>query len=481
MTTLLCESVLRGYAGIDLTDNQREALQSLLQWREEKQHAVLEGFAGTGKTTVLQALITELAIRGETEGLYVTAPTHKAAQVLNQKIAEFCSKAGVEVPTEVGTIHSRLSLKPKRTKPGEPEEFSTSKQPRLTPGGYLIVDECSMVGRFLYDYTMECAANYDVTVLFCGDPKQLRPVNESGTSRCFGLGGKVSLTEVLRHDGAVLNLATAIRTMHKFALPVVKTDVRGGSRVSTYASAESLRSHWLDQVASEHEAPAAGGSSSVLLCWTNRERRAANRRARERIYGPEVPEFMAGDELVMLAPLTVGDTVLLANNADIRITGAEQIEWSPIEGLDLSYSCWRLYVEDFGDIHVLAASELGRHKKDWQRIGKEIAAEADVAKAAYDKVATEVGKSNHRHPRLLAAMEKIRDIKARWGEEYYALKEVFAQVDHRYALTVHKSQGSTYQSVFVHPDMLHAKEERPALMYVAVTRAAKEVHHLALG
>lgn len=476
MTSLLCEPLLRSFTGFDLTAAQRHALITALQWRETGTHGVLEGFAGTGKTTVLMALVVELACRGEAEKLHVAAPTHKAAQVLNQKIAEVSAAVGEEPPTEAGTIHSLLSLKPKRTKPGEPEAFVASKKPKLIRGGYLVLDECSMVGRFLFDYVMECAAAYGVTVLFSGDPKQLRPVNEPGMSRSFALGEKVVLDEVLRHDGAVLRLATAIRGMHKFALPVIKTDVGTSSRVTAYLSKETLTESWLNQVATEHEAQEASGT--VMLCWTNRERRTANRRARMRIYGPEVPEFMAGDELVMLSPLTVGDQVLLANNADIRITAAELVAWRPVEGLELTYSCWRLYVEDFGEIHVLTEAESGRHKRDWQRIGKEISAAVDAAKAEHDKAEKLRGKG---HPDVYAAMNRLRDAKERWGTEYYALKEAFAWVDHRYALTVHKSQGSTYPAVFVNPDMLQAKDERPALLYVAVTRAAQAVHHLALG
>lgn len=476
MPDLLCEPLLRDYLKVTLTAAQREALITALQWRKTGTHGVLEGFAGTGKTTVLMALVLELACRGETETLHVTAPTHKAAKVLNDKIGQVCAAAGVEVPTEAGTIHSLLRLKPKRIKPGEPEAFVASGSPRLARGGFLILDECSMVGRALFDYTMECAATYGVTVLFSGDPKQLRPVNETGMSRSFALGEKVLLDEVLRHDGAVLRLATAIRTMHRFALPVIKTDRGAESQVSAYVSKETLAESWLDQVAADHAAGSA--SSTVMLCWTNRERRAANRRARVRIYGPDVPEFMAGDELVMLAPLTRGDQVVLANNADIRITAAELVEWQPVEGLALTYSCWRLRVESGVEIHVLTEAESGQHKRDWQRIGKEISAAVEQAKSAFADLEKRADRTD---AQWYAAMDNLRSTKGRWSTEYYPLKEAFAQVDHRYALTVHKSQGSTYDTVFVHPDMLEAKDERPALMYVAVTRAAKEVHHLALG
>lgn len=479
MSVLYCVQQLQSYLGVTLTETQQDVLRTLLDWRETQTHGVLEGYAGTGKTTVLMALIIELACRDETKGLHLTAPTHKAAHVLNEKIQEICAAAGVGVPTQAGTIHSLLSLKPKRSRPNEPESFETSKRPKLARGGYLIIDECSMVGKFLFDYTMKCATEYGVTVLFTGDPKQLRPVNETGKSRSFGLGEKVALTEVLRHDGAVLRLATRLRTTHKYAQPTVQTDVGCESRVDTYASQDELTESWLDRVAAGHET-SSPSSGVVMLCWTNKERVIANRRARGRIYGPEVPEFMAGDELVMVDALARGDTVLLANNTDIKITAAEMVEWKPVASLEFSYRCWKLAVSDFGEIYVLPNDDRAQHKKDWQQIGREISAEVDQAKASYTKLEAVLGKGNFNHPRLVQAMDKLRSSKERWGEEYYPLKEAFARVDHRYALTVHKAQGSTYPAVWISPDMLEAKEERLTLMYVSVTRASKEVHHLAL-
>lgn len=217
-----------------------------------------------------------------------------------------------------------------------------------------------------------------------------------------------------------------------------------------------------------------------MLCWTNKARVFANRRARGRIYGSDVPEFMAGDELVMVEALARGDTVLLANNTDIKITAAEMVDWKPVPALALSYRCWKLYVEGFGEIYVHPNDDGAQHKKDWQRIGGEISAERDRARLEYSRVEAVVGKGNYSDSRLVQAMDKLREIKERWAAEYYPLKEAFARVDHRYALTVHKAQGSTYPAVWVNPDMLEAKNERLALMYVSVTRASKEVHHLAL-
>jgi exodeoxyribonuclease-5 len=56
------------------------------------------------------------------------------------------------------------------------------------------------------------------------------------------------------------------------------------------------------------------------------------------------------------------------------------------------------------------------------------------------------------------------------------LEETFAKVDYAYAMTVHKSQGSTFDHAFVDvPDLLTAGEMVPRILYTAVTRPAKSL------
>ena len=57
------------------------------------------------------------------------------------------------------------------------------------------------------------------------------------------------------------------------------------------------------------------------------------------------------------------------------------------------------------------------------------------------------------------------------------LREQFARVDYAYATTVHRAQGSTYDTVFVdHRDLRVCRgDEQEALLYVAVTRPARRL------
>ncbi|MGB3496268.1 MAG: helicase C-terminal domain-containing protein, partial [Elainellaceae cyanobacterium] len=65
----------------------------------------------------------------------------------------------------------------------------------------------------------------------------------------------------------------------------------------------------------------------------------------------------------------------------------------------------------------------------------------------------------------------------RW-REFWELKLLFHDLRYAYCLTIHKSQGSTFQNVFVDMPNIHVNRniyERNQLLYVAVTRAAQRL------
>src|SRR3954470_14011129 len=90
---------------IRLNDDQASAMDQILAAYDagETRH-VLTGNAGTGKTTLVQALVAEF--KGRKVSICVTAPTHKAVSVLTRKLRD----AGIS-GIETMTIHSLLGLK----------------------------------------------------------------------------------------------------------------------------------------------------------------------------------------------------------------------------------------------------------------------------------------------------------------------------------------------------------------------------------
>jgi len=160
---------------------------------------------------------------------------------------------------------------------------------------------------------------------------------------------------------------------------------------------------------------------------------------------------------------SLGETVSqLHVSEEVRILDVGEREVS-IAGS--SFAVWSLKVrtkeEREFDLPVLKVEEREKHSK----LLAETMAKAQDARVARDECAE--GSSNWHD------WDGRR--KQRWGT-YFSLEETFAQVDYAYAMTVHKSQGSTFDHVLVDvPDLMTSGGMQARILYTAVTRPAKSL------
>lgn len=481
-----------------LTEGQQQTFDAIVNddFVLEHKRAAISGPAGTGKTVLISQIVKALGDEGFQ--VAVAAPTHKAASVLQDKFQTYGVQLAVPIPGgsrkavndgysdnaihEVRTIHSLLGLKPKRIIPGQPEDFDRTPfgSKALTHVNVLVVDECSMIGTKLFEYMIEAVETYSMSLLCVGDPHQLQPVNEFKKSKTFSVGEFYELDEVVRHDGAILKVATAIRSRRNFIPQFVDT-TSGDSRIQTYNTEDDLKGAWLDELEADPEA------NIQMVCWKNDNRRAMNRAARVRLHGEDVPEFLQGDTIVALShhicnkrATTYNEFVqppLLANNEYTRIVELEFVpDYQPCYidhqngkvihvPLDYTYAAWLITDDKERRYAVLSESSAAQYKKDLSAVSKSI--KADLK--ALDK---RVAGGEYCNPAT---------VKRRWATEYFPLKEAFADVDFGYCCTIHKSQGSTFKQVFIWPDYEQCHREKSQLLYVAVTRASSAVHHIYTG
>lgn len=188
--------------GVKLSPAQEAAADKAIAWWRQFRGTPgvfrLFGYAGTGKSTTAE----EIVARVENEGgatVQVT-PTGKAAKVLHDKTGR---------PTM--TLHSLLYSFAGYDDEGDP--IFVAKDPemialleRLRRGGLILLDECSMVPR----YVMEDLLGLGVAVLAMGDPFQLPPVRAQAF---FGDDCDVMLTEVHRQalDNPILRASMLVR------------------------------------------------------------------------------------------------------------------------------------------------------------------------------------------------------------------------------------------------------------------------------
>ena len=103
------------------------------------------------------------------------------------------------------------------------------------------------------------------------------------------------LTEVLRHDGAILNLATATRQLTRGRAPFQPAD-GGGSKVITYPTLAKWKAAAIKSACSPEAQ--ADADHTRILCWTNGNVKALNRIVRERVYGIDAQPFMPGERII---------------------------------------------------------------------------------------------------------------------------------------------------------------------------------------
>ena len=414
------------YADAPFTEDQQEAYDRVYdRLARGERFTGLRGYAGTGKTYLVSRLVEQLL--DEDCAVTVCAPTHKAVQVLSEELGD--------APVQMQTLHSFLGLRLNPTEEGEYE--LVAEEERDFTEGVVIVDEASMIGREEWSHIED--APFWVQWLFVGDPAQLPPVNEEPSPALDVPGPTLETIHRQAADNPILELATKIRT---------GADGRFGSKFEDGKGVAVTRNReeFLDSVLRtfDTEAFAEDATHARMLAYRNKTVRRYNREIRAERYGADADRFVEGEWLVGTETWFHDGVQRLTNSEEVRVKKAtvdtfeadDQSEWT----------VWELKVRTPGrgltrTVHVLHEDEFERYEE-----------------------------------RLERCREKAQDDPSKW-DRFFELREQFARVDYAYATTVHRAQGSTYDTVFVdHRDVRVCRgDERDALLYVAVTRPSRRL------
>ena len=426
---------------------------------------VLRGYAGTGKTTSVAALVS--ALPQFKMRVVLLAPTGRAAKV----ISNYTNRTAL-------TIHKKIY----RKRSAVSTEMAFQLAPNLAENTLFIVDEASMIAdewnpqngssflKDLIEFVFQpnpLGKDKNCALLFVGDTAQLPPVgsiespalNEKYLKDNFGLNVTgVELKEVVRQEkkSGILANATMLRKLinnydeEQKILPKFLTK----SYKDTFSMTGLKLVEGLEYAYRKFEI-----ENTLVVCRSNKSANIYNNQIRSRLlYRDE--ELSGGDQIMVVRNnyfwLPENQKVSFIANGDMaRIVRVRKEE----ERYGLRFAEVNLDFLDFPEVGTLTCKVILD------------TLQAETPNLPYEKSKQLFEGLMLDYDHLTSKRDKMEAIKQ---DPYYnALQIKFA-----YAVTCHKAQGGQWDAVFV--DQGYLTDEMIDLdfmrwLYTAVTRAKKEL------
>lgn len=416
----------------------------------------ITGVAGTGKTTSLKELIDYCQANHYTT--VTCAYTHKAVSVLKSKLPKANNKH------IMCTLHSYLKKCPTindtATKLKDVDGNTQVSIPSKVD--VIFIDEFSMIGEKDYvdivDTQYDEDANIITKVVYIGDPNQLPPVKDMQT--IFPKEPYwVKLTTIHRqaHDnpliGTLIQLNDFIDGKPAVALTEHAKFVRNQDIISLYKKCRT---------------------SKILLAYTNARVQDLN----AKVQGYEIP--LLGDTLFSPTTRQLYTLEAIDEQVDnIKTIRGEILElgsrYKTLETIHTLPNVQFFLVAD-KDMHSAQRAVIFGHN-NYLQVSQDL---ANIAVKINKKIESQFQEdaklwahSNWSHP--------LAKERAQAWKNYLSFKGNVLCMDFTHAMTIHKSQGSTYENVFLDMDDIHkcANSDYQTylkLLYVAISRAADTVY-----
>lgn len=469
-----------------LNDGQLLAFMEIINFFRDPQHdaVVLKGYAGTGKTFLIKRIIEYITTAYPNRKIAVTAPTNKAVQVLSfndDSDGKSIVFEDFENPNEsivYGTIHKLLGLKEQIDLNGIQTFTAESKNKKgLNEYKYLIVDEVSMLDDVLFN---ELIKHKDkIRIIFMGDPAQIPPIGKEHClpfkEDCPNILKKIELTKIIRQKGShpIIDYSSIIRKNLTKQQPIQKlvTKLNDEGNGVVYFNKDTNRNMVRKTITKYFSNKKYEDNSDFIkvLAWRNKTVDYVNGLVRSIRFGESLPKFVEGERLI--ANKTLFKKVIGASPWErqylVKATTSQEFTV-------LSVS---ITTKKFNE-SVKSSPKVKFEGKFWK---------LDVKindLNSPDIVLYVIHKDSA--PDFLVKLNKMkkfaRDTRSKdaWVM-YYNMMKWTDNVSYNYAITVHKSQGSTYDNVILLEEDLDFNRktiERNRIKYTAYTRAKNRVYIL---
>ena len=445
----------------ETTPGQKKIIEKLSEYLADDDFSkifVLNGYAGTGKTTLIAALVAalkELEIK-----CVLLAPTGRAAKVLARYARE-----------KAHTIHKRIYRQ--RTTADYESKFSLNINPER--GAVFIVDEASMLsdhtsagalfgsGSLLRDLIDYVRSGRGCRLILVGDSAQLPPVGsdfspalDPATMRAFGEVVYGTMDEVVRQEAqsGILFNATLVRCMLERGIceiPRLRMDFPDIEAVGGGEFLEKLQDCYAQY----------GRDETIVITRSNRRANRYNEGIRRNVLCAE-EEIESGDMLMVVKnnyyypEHTENCPMNFIANGDIaRLKRLRRFE----EFYGFRFATALLEFPDYDDAEIECRILLDT-----------IASESpSLTREESTRLFFEVEKD---YLEIRSKLKRFREI--RENPHYNAV-----QVKFSYAVTCHKAQGGQWRAVFVDRCLFGDEpmtRDMLRWLYTALTRATDKLY-----
>lgn len=442
------------YPNIYSNKQQTEAINKMIDFlQSDETEFLLSGQAGTGKSTIIRYIVRNYK-KGSIGGF---TPTHKAKKILSQSL-------GNSAP--VSTLASGLAIRLNETT-GEfqPDTYLRSRgEIPIREFDLLIIDECSMIKDNLLEEIRDLKRQ-KTKIIFMGDKNQLPPVGQDDDSKVFEIENTYNLTEKMRQhkDSPIIQISDLfVDNLDNGCL--VHNPILSEYRVD-YTDENSKSSViWLtdendaiDYYVKEYNKNINNPNHIKMVTFNNENNKNAqsvgslNTKVREKLFGSNDEQFYVGE-------------LLVANDTYYKTKKSPVPEYETSE--DLIVVDIKPHV--FNDVVSVYSKDRGARK----------------LAVRYNVIYLTLRKENNTKIRVpvIANSDKdkfnddIAELFKKDGQLAYGVQQLFGNLTYGYAISTHKSQGSTYNSCVVFEDNIMGYSNMGTVkaknqsLYVAITR-----------
>lgn len=459
--------------GITYNKEQQSAIINAVSFLKKNtdptQYYVIEGKAGTGKTTIAKEILKEF----EGEQIYVAAVSHKAKGVIKNSFGEDTRGK------KFFSIASLLGMKGINDNDTQTTKFQVgTKVPLLdNPPALLVIDEASMITEDVLKKIIDINSSLSrpFQMLFLGDIGQIQPIRDDQSefyrthkdllnkkSDIFNSKHKSKLITRVRQGEAnpILPYADYFWENSQKENPelnptqhIVRNNqiTDNGSLLFSNSEAEVLNS----VIKAVKNAVEKGLTNHVkIVTYHVNEKTELNQKIHEALFGKD-SDYSKGDMLILNSPYDLPDVnATMENSSEIQIKSIQDTDVD-------EFGVHTLYLETNGT----AYTRTGNEQKDCVI---QVVSRNDIG--LYNQKLQELASHAKRQTNRVLK-------KQAWGD-FWEYKGRYADVDFGYAITAHKSQGSTYDIVVVdEKDIMGttatSNQEKSELIYTALTRPRK--------